>query len=105
MHTTKPPTLLKIDVEGFEFRVVPSMLRKSPSEIWPEQIAMEVHFGTRMVDEPTMLRTRTAAEISLFFGQLFNYGGYLPVKVKYFDPGCPPCLEVLMVRILCRDEK
>mmetsp|Transcript_25494 Transcript_25494/g.27355 ORF Transcript_25494/g.27355 Transcript_25494/m.27355 type:complete len:239 (-) Transcript_25494:101-817(-) len=104
MHTTKPPKLLKIDVEGFEFGVMPSMLRNSPSEIWPEQIVMEVHWTTRMVDEPTILRTRTAAEISLFFGQLFNYGGYLPVKVTYFDPDCPPCLEVLMVRVLCRND-
>lgn len=102
-NTTKPPQLLKIDVEGFEFGVIPSMLRNSPSEIWPEQIAMEVHWATRMVDEPSFLRTRTAAEISLFFGHLFNYGGYLPVNVKYFDPHCPSCLEVLMVRVLCRN--
>jgi len=100
-NTTRPPKLLKIDVEGFEFGVIPSMLRNSPSEIWPEQIMMEVHWGTRMVDVPSMLRTRQASEISLMFGQLFNYGGYLPVKVKYFEPGCSTCMEVLLVRVLC----
>jgi len=102
-NTTRPPKLLKIDVEGFEFGVIPSLLRNSPSKIWPEQIMMEVHWATRMVEVPSMLRTRQAAEISLLFGQIFNYGGYLPVKVKYFEPGCSTCLEVLLVRVLCYD--
>jgi len=100
--TTSPPKLLKIDVEGFEFGVIPAMLRDSPPETWPEQITMEVHWATRMVDVPSILRTRTASEISLFFGQMFNQGGYLPVKAKYFEPGCFTCLEVLMVRVLCQ---
>jgi hypothetical protein len=71
-NTTRPPKLLKIDVEGFEFGVIPSMLRNLPQEIWAEQIMMEVHWGTRMVDVPSMLRTRQASEISLMFGQLFQ---------------------------------
>ena len=73
-NTTSPPKLLKIDVEGFEFGVLPAMLRASPQEIWPEQIMVEVHWGTRMVDVPSMLRSRQASEISLLFGQLFNFG-------------------------------
>jgi len=102
-NTTQPPKLLKIDVEGFEFGVIPHMLRSSPPETWPEQIMMEVHWATRMVDVPSMLRTRQASEISLMFGQLFNFGGYLPVLAKYFEPGCSTCLEVLLVRVLCSD--
>lgn len=100
-NTTQAPKLLKIDVEGFEYGVIPSMLRNSPPEIWPEQIAMEVHWATRMVDVPSFLRTRTAAESALFFGQLFNVGGYLPVKAKYFEPYSSCMVEVLLVRVLC----
>ena len=103
-NITHPPKLLKIDVEGFEFGVVPHMLRSSPPEIWPEQIMMEVHWATRMVDVPTMLRTRQASEISMFFGHLFNYGGYVPVLAKYIEPGCSTCLEVLLIRVLCHKE-
>jgi len=103
-NTKSPPKLLKIDVEGFEFSVLPSMLRTSPQEIWPEQIMVEIHWGTRMVDVPSMLRTRQASEIALLFGQLFNYGGYLPVNVKYFEPGCSSCMEVLLVRVVCYNE-
>ena len=61
---------------------------------------MEVHWATRMVEVPSMLRTRQASEISMFFGTLFNHGGYLPVLANYID-GCSTCLEVLMARSVC----
>jgi hypothetical protein len=69
-----PPKLLKMDIEGFEFDVLLSMLATNES-MWPEQIMMEVHWATRMVDVSSMLRTRQAAELSLFFGTLFTHGG------------------------------
>lgn len=69
-----PPKLLKMDIEGFEFDVLLSMLATNES-MWPEQIMMEVHWSTRMVDVSSMLRTRQAAELSLFFGTLFTLGG------------------------------
>jgi len=97
----RAPKFLKIDVEGFEFGVIPHMLRSSPQETWPEQIMVEIHWATRMVDNRSVLRTRQASEMALFFGQLFNQGGYLPVFVKYFEPHCATCLEVLFVRVLC----
>lgn len=60
---------------------------------------MEVHWATRMVDVPWMPRTRTAAEISLFFGSLFNRGGYIVSESNFL--GCEPCDEVLLVRAMC----
>ena len=69
-----PPKLLKMDIEGFEFEVLLSMLA-SNRLMWPEQIMMEVHWATRMVDVSSVLRTRQAAELSLFFGTLFTRGG------------------------------
>ena len=106
VHATKrtkksppPPTLLKMDIEGFEYDVIQSIL-SSDSSIWPEQIMMEVHWATRMVDLPWMPRTRTAAEIALFFGGLFNFGGYIVVHSRTFT-GCEPCMEVLLVRAVC----
>lgn len=100
--TTKartPPKLLKMDIEGFEYDVLDSVL-SSDQSIWPEQIMMEVHWATRMVDVPWMPRTRTAAEMALFFGALFNHGGYI-ISHTYADPGCQPCMEVLLVRAMC----
>ena len=98
-NTTVSPKLLKMDVEGFEYDVLLSLLSADPS-IWPEQIMIEVHWSTRMVDVKWMLRTRQAAEIALLFGTLFNVGGYIPVYRKLF-PECHPCAEVLLVRAVC----
>lgn len=64
-----------MDAEGFEYEVLDSILSSDPS-LWPEQIMMEVHWVSRMVDLRWMTRTRTAAELTLFFGGLFNHGGY-----------------------------
>eukprot|EP00985_Skeletonema_marinoi_P002160 scaffold878_cov153-Skeletonema_marinoi.AAC.2 len=97
-----PPKLLKMDIEGFEFEVLLSMLA-SNRLMWPEQIMMEVHWATRMVDVSSVLRTRQAAELSLFFGTLFTRGGYIPIHIKYFGSLCETCMEVLLVRAVCHD--
>lgn len=97
---SSPPKLLKMDIEGFEFDTLISLLADSPSNTWPEQIMMEVHYGTRMVEVEWMLRTRQAAEMALFFDTLFNTGGYMPVIRKYFR-GCPTCMEILLLRVHC----
>ena len=98
--TKQAPKLLKMDVEGFEYHVILNSIISSDSSIWPEQIMMEVHWATRMVDLVWMPRTRTAAELALFFGVLFNRGGYIVQQVKYV-PGCETCLEILLVRAVC----
>ena len=82
-----------------EYDVLLSMLSANPV-VWPEQIMIEIHWATRMVDVKWMLRTRQAAEISLLFGTLFNVGGYIPVYRRLF-PECHPCAEVLLVRAVC----
>ncbi|KAG7341530.1 hypothetical protein IV203_023482 [Nitzschia inconspicua] len=93
---------MNMDVEGFEFDVLTSMLSSfETSKWWLEQIMMEVHFVTRMVDLEWMLRTRQSAELALFFGTLWNAGGYIPVKAQYFGKDCPSCMEVLLIRVRC----
>lgn len=104
------PKLLKMDVEGFEYDVLSSLLddggggrryqEDETFEILPEQIIVELHYGTRMYDLPWLLRFRQAAEISLLVGRMYQSGGYLPVHMEY-NEGCPFCLEVLFVKILC----
>jgi hypothetical protein len=99
--TSAPPKLLKMDIEGFEYSVLLDLLRTSPESTWPEQISIEVHWATRMVDLDWMLRTKTAAEMTLWFTTLFTMAGYLPVARKFFSIGCPSCVELLLVRIVC----
>mmetsp|Transcript_6399 Transcript_6399/g.11005 ORF Transcript_6399/g.11005 Transcript_6399/m.11005 type:complete len:288 (-) Transcript_6399:62-925(-) len=95
-----PPKLLKMDIEGFEYDVLTSMLNSSP-EFLPQQIMMEVHWASRMVGLEWMLRTRQTAELAMFFDLMFNKGGYLPIRVEYFGSGCPTCMEILMLRVQC----
>ncbi len=89
-----------MDIEGFEYAVFLDSILSSDPSIWPEQIMMEIHWATRMVDLKWMPRTRTAAELALFFGVLFNRGGYI-LQHTNFDPGCQTCLEILLVRAIC----
>lgn len=95
------PILLKLDVEGFEYDFFTSMLRgnAAPSSL-PQQIAVELHWGTRMTGLRWMLRTRSSAEIAMFMSTMFTAGGYLPVHTE-FSPGCTSCMEVLFFRVVC----
>jgi hypothetical protein len=72
MHVT--PRYLKIDVEGFDYRVFLESILSAPSHLWPEQM--------------------------IFFGTLFNHGGYMPVRIETIK-GCKPCLEILLMRVIC----
>jgi hypothetical protein len=99
------PRILKMDVEGYEYSVIPDILAAPPS-LWPEQIIMEVHWASRMADLPWVFRAIQASEISLFFSLLFSNGGYLPVYREFFPavregPGCPSCMEVILVKTIC----
>ena len=85
-----------MDVEGFEYDVLTQMLQDD--YLLPLQIQVELHWATKMVDVPWMLRTLTSAELALFSGMMFTSGGYLPV---HRDESCTVCLEVLYVRALC----
>lgn len=93
---TTPPTLLKMDIEGFEFEVLAKMLQDN--YLLPMQIQVEQHFATRMVDVSWMFRTLTSAELALFSSMMFAAGGYLPV---HRVDACAVCLEVLYVRAMC----
>ena len=101
----RAPTLFKMDVEGFEFSVLTQMLHDAHEynkmHLLPNQISVELHYASRMYDLPWMLRSITAAEISMFVGMMYRRGGYVLVHHKSFGKGCYPCAEVLFVRMIC----
>jgi len=80
---TSPPNLFKIDVEGYEFDVLRQILEEAHNSnsmhLLPTQISVELHYATRMFDIPWKMRRKTAAEIALFMGMMYNRGGYVPV--------------------------
>lgn len=101
---TKPPSLFKMDVEGFEYGVFTQMLDEAVAsgsmDMLPSQISVELHYATRMYDLPWMVRTLTSAEIAMFVGMMYSRGGYVITNYK-FDKGCAPCAEILFVKLLC----
>lgn len=91
-----PPAYFKLDVEGFEYDIFTEMMQ-SP-DLLPQQIQVELHWGTRMTDLSWMPRLRTSGEIALMAEMMFH-GGFLPVHLD-FNPYCAPCMEVLYFRAL-----
>jgi hypothetical protein len=104
-NMTKPATLFKMDVEGFEYDVLVQMIeeaRQSGSmDMLPTQISVELHYATRMYDIPWRLRSVTSAEIAVFIGLMYNQGGYVLVKHENIGPGCFPCAELVFLRAFC----
>lgn len=102
---TKPPTLFKMDVEGFEFDVMAQMLDEAvtsgTAHLLPSQISVELHYATRMFDVHWKERFLQASEIAMFMGMMYRRGGYVPVNVELIGPGCYSCAEVLFVRLFC----
>jgi hypothetical protein len=90
-----PPTFLKMDVEGFEYGVLRSMM-KHPS-ILPDQIALELHYQTQFPDISWFGRYLSAGEIATVAEELFKVGGYQVVD-RHDNPYCKHCTEILLVR-------
>ena len=97
---TTPPTHLKMDIEGYEFPVMRSIL--AANVLMPQQISMEIHFLTIQGDPtlPGSARRITAGELALFARELFDVGRYLLID-RHDNPFCGSCTEVVLKRFAC----
>ena len=93
---SKPPSYLKMDIEGFEFDVLGAMLETS---LLPEQIGMELHYKTRFRELPWFGRYKSAGEIGLFMDMLYRRGGY-HLTDRNDNPFCKHCTEVVLTRVV-----
>lgn len=96
----KAPAYMKMDIEGWEWEVLRSMLKTDVHNL-PKQIAMEFHYHnweTSNEGMPWADRDKTYAEIATFMDSLWRFGGYYVIDRR--DNGsCPACSEILLVRI------
>jgi len=92
---SESPTFLKMDIEGYEFNVMRTIIDSGVH--LPLQIAMEMHMITF---ENFMSRVRSSAEMVTFFQYLHTFGGYYLIdRHDNAEHGC--CSEVLLARLDC----
>lgn len=89
------PAWLKMDIEGYEWEVLPAIL--AAGDRAPVQISLELHYVTQMKLLSWYGRYKTAAEIALFLDLLWHHK-YLLVD-RNDNPHCPHCSEILLSRV------
>jgi len=98
---TAQPSFLKMDVGGFEYGVMRSILRSDASQFFPQQIAMEIH--TEIGDNAGPVRwadrKKSGGELLAFMLMLYE-SGYRLTMVNW-ETECPHCIAVLFARIYC----
>ena len=98
------PLYLKMDVEGFEFQVLPAILQL-PIAVQPIQIGFELHLITYINASPeysqssknSMWFIKDKSDVGLLFYKLETFGGYKLIS-RDDDPFCPSCTEVVVMK-------
>jgi hypothetical protein len=98
--------LLKMDIEGFEHRVLDSLFKNALAGVpgaldtLPHQVSFELHYTTIMKalawKEPARL---SVAHLRLFWERLLQLG-YMPVS-REDNVHCEGCSEFTIVRVFC----
>jgi hypothetical protein len=91
LHETKAPLYLKMDIEGYEYGVLKSIIEDSL--LMPMQIAVELHHH----ECPPVPNGKGAIELALFMEYLYTKGGYFLIDRKD-NPLCASCSEILLSR-------
>lgn len=95
---TSAPTVLKMDIEGFEWSVIRSMVVSSPLHLLPTSISFELHTSTHIPEIGWKPRPRQGPEVALFMEYLMKYG-YLLVD-RHDNPFCRHCTEIVVARVI-----
>jgi hypothetical protein len=103
---TSAPELLKMDIEGWEWEVLPSLLRTGVSrDIMPRQIAFELHVRTfpaaEKIAPPSFWRAKTPGEVTALMAMLFAHN-YVLID-RRDNAACPHCSEIVVADICTRD--
>jgi hypothetical protein len=93
--TASSPTFLKMDIEGFEWEVLPHIINKDTS---PLQISFELHYQTQMKELAWQRNGKNAEDILLFFDALYEKGGYFVID-RHDNDRCEHCTELLVSKV------
>eukprot|EP01040_Poterioochromonas_malhamensis_P004117 gene4117-4408_t len=93
------PTFLKMDIEGYEFPVLRSIV--DSGVFLPLQIAVEVHF-IRAVNSGIDWRRVSSVELYSFINYIYKYGGYYLID-RHDNPLCVSCTEIVLAKLNCEN--
>jgi hypothetical protein len=89
---------LKMDIEGYEYEVLESILASTSEREWPLQVSLELHYETQMKALAWHSRQKTPAEVALFIKILFDNARYFVID-RRDNSLCPHCSEIVLMRI------
>jgi hypothetical protein len=95
---TAPPLYLKMDIEGYEYQVLRSIV--DDGFLLPAQVALELHYTTAMPGLPWHGRRKSSGELAAFMEYLHHEGGYFLLH-RRDNPRCKACTEILISRLPC----
>ena len=98
------PAYLKMDIEGYEFQVLPAILALPPT-IQPVQIGFEVHLITYLNAGPLYAQRakdslwfiKDYSDVGLLFFELKSIGGYKLIS-REDNPFCKHCSELVVMK-------
>jgi hypothetical protein len=89
IHETRAPLYLKMDIEGYEYSVLQSII--DGNFLIPMQIAVELHyFRSRLLPNG-----KSSMELALFMEYLYRKGGYFLID-RHDNHLCSSCSEILL---------
>lgn len=94
------PTFLKIDVEGYEFPIMQSIV--DSGKYLPLQIAMELHYIRHEGGNIQYFRRVSSIEIYAFMSYLRKFGGYYLLE-RRDHPICGSCVELVLAKLDCHN--
>lgn len=92
----KPPTAMKMDIEGFEWTVIPAIIKSNV--MVPESFSFELHYDTSIQEVPWKGRLKSSPEIGLFMELLYSLG-YALVD-RHDNVRCISCSEIVTAKVL-----
>lgn len=95
---TKPPSALKMDIEGFEWTMIPAIIKSG--KFVPESFSFELHYKTNKMFKslPWATRLRTDPEIGMFMELLYSLG-YVLVD-RHDNELCGHCSEIVVSKLV-----
>ena len=96
INLNQPPTVLKMDVEGFEHSIISDILKNE--KFIPNSISLEIHYQTQMKELQWYGRFLTPYELSAWMDYIFTRGGFV-LSDRNDNKFCSHCSEIVVTRI------